>query len=254
VASFFLVWLLVQFFLNLAFYFIYRLVPNGVRRSFINKTLGALPGMLWGFVFVAILLTLFVALPLQSKYKDAVLGSKTGSFIVEQSSILEKQVSNVFGGAINETLNFLTVKPRSDESVDLGFKTTAVKVDPEAEERMLALVNKERTNRGLKPLIMDEKLRELARAHSRDMFARGYFAHNNPDGKDPFERMDAFGIKYLVAGENLALAPNTELAHEGLMNSPGHRANILTGEFGRVGIGCIDGGRYGKMFSQEFTN
>jgi uncharacterized protein YkwD len=254
VAAFFAVWLVVQFVLNLIFYFIYRLVPEEARRSFVNRTMGAIPGLLWGFVFVAIFLTLFVAFPLQSKYKDAILSSKTGSLIVEQSSVLEKQVANVFGGAINDTLTFLTVKPKSDETVDLGFKTTKIKVDPEAEEKMLALVNKERTNRGLKALVMDEKLRELARAHSRDMFERGYFAHNNPDGKDPFDRMDDFGIKYLVAGENLALAPNTDLAHEGLMNSPGHRANILTSEFGRVGIGCIDGGQYGKMFSQEFTN
>jgi uncharacterized protein YkwD len=76
----------------------------------------------------------------------------------------------------------------------------------------------------------------------------------NPDGKDPFARMEDAGIKFLVAGENLALAPNVDLAHEGLMNSPGHRANILTAEFGKVGIGCIDGGQYGKMFSQEFTD
>ena len=101
---------------------------------------------------------------------------------------------------------------------------------------------------------MDKDLLRLARAHSRDMFIRGYFAHVNPDGEDPFDRMNEAGIIYQVAGENLALAPNVDLAHDGLMNSPGHRANILTAEFGLVGIGCIDGGSYGKMFSQEFTD
>lgn len=254
VAAFFLIWIVVQFVLNLIFYFLYRKVPEGIRNSFINRTLGALPGVLWGFVFVAIFLTLFVAFPLQSSYKDAILQSKSGNFIVSQSSVLEKQVANVFGGAINDTLTFLTVKPNSGETVDLGYKTTDVEVDEEAEERMLELVNEERTKRGLKALVMDQKLREVARAHSRDMFARGYFAHVNPDGKDPFDRMDEAGIKYLVAGENLALAPNVDLAHEGLMNSPGHRANILTAEFGKVGIGCLKSDRYGKMFSQEFTN
>lgn len=254
VVAFFLIWVLVQFVLNLIFYFLYRRIPEETRASLLNRSLGALPGVLWGIVFMAIFLTLFVAFPLQSKYKDSILQSKSGNFIVSQSSVLEKQVANVFGGAINDTLTFLTVKPNSGETVDLGYKTTNVEVDEEAEIRMLELVNAERTKRGLKALVMDEKLREVARAHSRDMFARGYFAHVNPDGKDPFQRMDAAGVKYLVAGENLALAPNVDLAHDGLMNSPGHRANILTGEFGKVGIGCIDGGRYGKMFSQEFTN
>lgn len=254
IGAFFLIWIIFQFVLNLVFYFIYRRTPEPIKESSLNRGLGALPGFLWGFVFVAIFLSLFVAFPVKSTYQEAVLNSKLGSYILSQSSVLEKQIGRVFGGAFNETLNFLTIKPKSGETVDLGYKTKRVKPDPEAEEQMLVLVNKERTKRGLKPLLMDEKLRELARAHSRDMFARGYFAHNNPDGQDPFERMDAAGIKYMVAGENLALAPSVELAHTGLMNSPGHRANILTAEYGKVGIGCIDGGQYGKMFSQEFTN
>jgi uncharacterized protein YkwD len=66
--------------------------------------------------------------------------------------------------------------------------------------------------------------------------------------------MDKAKIKYSQAGENLALAPDVEIAHNGLMNSPGHRANILTPEFKKVGIGCLAGGTHGKMFSQEFTN
>jgi uncharacterized protein YkwD len=62
------------------------------------------------------------------------------------------------------------------------------------------------------------------------------------------------GVRFLTAGENLALAPTIEVAHTGLMNSPGHRANILRREFGRVGIGVMDGGMRGLMVSQEFRN
>jgi uncharacterized protein YkwD len=254
IIAFFAIWVIVQFVLNIVVYFLYPKIPEKLRKSVYNRALGAIPGVLWGVIFIAIFLTLFVAFPIQTKYKDAVLASKTGSLIVQKSSGIEKYVSGIFGGAINDTLTFLTVKPNSGETVDLGFKTTKVGVDAASEEEMLRLVNKERTSRGLRALVMDEKLREVARAHSKDMFARGYFAHNNPDGKDPFARMDEAGIKFLVAGENLALAPNVALAHEGLMNSPGHRANILTAEFGKIGIGCIDGGQYGKMFSQEFTD
>jgi uncharacterized protein YkwD len=101
---------------------------------------------------------------------------------------------------------------------------------------------------------MDEKLQEVARAHGEDMFARGYFAHNTPEGKTPFDRMNEAGIKYVVAGENLALAPNLETAHQGLMDSKGHRENILSTDYGKVGIGVIDGGKYGEIFVQEFTN
>lgn len=246
--------IIVQFVFNLIIHFTYPLIPEKLRTSVINRGLGALPGLLWGYLFTAIILTLFVAFPFQASYKDAILASKTGSLIVKQTSGAEKYIANIFGGAINDTLTFMTIKPNSGETVDLGFKTTKVTVDADSEEKMLEMVNKERTQRGLKALVMDEKLRDVARNHSRDMFARGYFAHNDPDGKDPFQRMTDAGIVFTVAGENLALAPNVDLAHEGLMNSPGHRANILTAEFGKVGIGCIDGGQYGKMFSQEFTN
>lgn len=254
IIAFFAIWIVVQFILNIIIYFLYPKIPEKLRISVFNRGLGALPGFLWGVMFVAIFLTLFVAFPIRTKYKDEILESKTGSYIVQKSSGIEKYVANIFGGAINDTLTFLTIKPNSGETVDLGYKTTNVSIDKDSEEKMLTLVNKERTLRGLRPLVMDDKLREVARKHSQDMFARGYFAHLNPDGKDPFARMDDAGIKYMIAGENLALAPNVDLAHEGLMNSPGHRANILTSEYGKVGIGCIDGGQYGKMFSQEFSD
>jgi uncharacterized protein YkwD len=86
------------------------------------------------------------------------------------------------------------------------------------------------------------------------MLARGYFSHVTPDGKDPFDRLRAEGVRFLNAGENLALARNLAMAHQGLMDSPGHRANILRPQFGRVGIGIVDAGRYGLMVTQNFRN
>ncbi len=75
----------------------------------------------------------------------------------------------------------------------------------------------------------------MARAHADDMFRRGYFSHDTPEGVDPFQRMKQAGIVFGLAGENLALAPTLDIAHNGLMNSPGHRANILKPHSGRWG-------------------
>ena len=119
---------------------------------------------------------------------------------------------------------------------------------------MLDLVNQERTTRGLKPVKADPQLTEVGRMHSQDMFSRGYFSHYTPEGKDPFDRMKASHVHFLSAGENLALGQTLMICHEGLMNSPGHRANILNPSFGRLGIGILDGGVYGLMISQEFRN
>ncbi|MDD3481111.1 MAG: CvpA family protein, partial [Patescibacteria group bacterium] len=255
-AAFFLVWVGVQLIFSIIFFFIYPLIPEKVRKSKINKFSGSVPGALWGTLFVALVISIIFVLPINSPYKGKVLESASGEFVTEHSESFLANIKDLASGTVDDALDFLTVKPNSGETVDLGFKVpeSELSVDETAEEKMLELVNEERTSRGLKALVMDEKLRELARAHSKDMFTRGYFAHKNPDGEDPFDRMDRYEIEYRVAGENLALAPNVDLAHDGLMNSPGHRANILTDEYGHVGIGCIDGGAYGKMFSQEFTN
>jgi len=54
---------------------------------------------------------------------------------------------------------------------------------------MLSMINKERTSRGLKPLADDPEMVTVARAHSNDMFEKGYFAHVDAEGKNPFQRM-----------------------------------------------------------------
>jgi uncharacterized protein YkwD len=132
-------------------------------------------------------------------------------------------------------------------------RATDVQPDPEAEGRMLDLVNGARATAGLRPLAADERLRQVSRQHSQEMFQLGYFAHVSPAGSSPGDRLNGAGIPFHTAGENLAYAPTVEVAHAGLMASPGHRRNILTPEFTRVGIGVIRGGLYGRMFTQSFV-
>jgi len=151
-------------------------------------------------------------------------------------------------------MNGLTVQPSSHKTIQLHFTYNNPKTRPFLEAKMLEMINEERAKEGLKLLQADPEMAAVARAHSKDMFARGYFAHNNPDGQDPFDRMEAAKVKFRTAGENLALAQTLEIAHTNLMNSPGHRANIMNPAFGRVGIGVLDGGFYGLMISQEFRD
>ena len=122
-----------------------------------------------------------------------------------------------------------------------------------AEElRMWELVNAERTSRGLRALEIHKGLVELARLKSQDMITNNYFSHHSPTYGSPFDMMGRAGIRYRLAGENLAGSSTVERAHTALMNSPGHRANILNPNFTHIGIGIIDGGAYGKMFTQMF--
>ena len=219
-----------------------------------NRTLGVVPAALDGLILVAFALTAIVALPVSGRIKSDILASRSGKEIIGQTTGLEKNLSQIFGGAVEETLNFLTVQPGSGEKIDLHFTTSEYSVDARSEEEMFRMINAERIRRGVGTLALDDRLRALARSHSEDMFRRGYFSHVDPDGKDPFQRMRGSGISFTMAGENLAYAPNVNLAYNGLINSPGHRANMLNPDFGKVGIGVIDGGIYEKMFTQEFTN
>lgn len=122
-----------------------------------------------------------------------------------------------------------------------------------AEQAMLDLVNAARREAGLAPLVPDPNLTRLARMKAQDMVDRGYFDHYSPTYGSPFDMMRASGVTYRYAGENIAGAPTVARAHEALMQSPGHRANILGKNYTRVGIGIVDGGPYGKMFVQLFT-
>ncbi|MFZ5822981.1 MAG: CAP domain-containing protein [Bacillota bacterium] len=122
-----------------------------------------------------------------------------------------------------------------------------------AEQQMLDLVNRERANAGLAPLKADLELTRVARLKSQDMINRDYFSHQSPTYGSPFDMIKRFGISYRTAGENIAGNGSVSGAHTSLMNSPGHRANILSTKYTHIGIGIRDGGPYGKMFTQMFV-
>lgn len=122
------------------------------------------------------------------------------------------------------------------------------------EQEMLKLVNEERAAAGLNPLKMDPKLVEIARMKSQDMILKNYFSHTSPTYGDPFTMMKDYGVQFGYAGENLAGNPSMQNAHRDLMNSPGHRANILNPNYTHIGIGIVEGGAYGKMFTQLFIS
>jgi uncharacterized protein YkwD len=234
--------------------FIIRAIPQQVNEGGFNKFLGLIPGAINGWVYAVILSALLLALPLKDSVTNETRNSKLAARLALQSEWANKKLAPVFDEAVRQTMNSLTVNPQSKEKIPLAFTYDHPEARPALEAKMLELVNEERAKEGLKPLKADPELTEVARAHSKDMFAKGYFAHESPDGKNPFDRMKDANVTFLTAGENLALAQTLGIAHTNLMNSPGHRANIMNPAFGRVGIGVMDGGFYGLMISQEFRD
>ncbi len=109
-----------------------------------------------------------------------------------------------------------------------------------AEAEVLRLVNAERAGAGCGALRSHAVLLRVARAHSKDMGTRGYFAHDSQDGRSPFDRMRAAGYRGGAMAENIAAGqPTAAAVMKAWMNSPGHRANILDCRFRVIGVGAV---------------
>ena len=111
----------------------------------------------------------------------------------------------------------------------------------ETTDQVLSLVNAARAKQGCAPLQVDAKLSQAAQRESRDMVSKHFFSHTEPDGTTPGARVKDTGYLYQMIGENIEVNTDTPAdAVTAWMNSPGHRANILTCAFKETGIAVVD--------------
>jgi uncharacterized protein YkwD len=118
-----------------------------------------------------------------------------------------------------------------------GAQTTS-----EIEYQLFRLANREREGNGARPeLVLDQGLSAIARQYSELMRDQGFFSHVAPDGSTLKRRLEIAGIGYSSAGENIAQVTHAGdpavLAHDLLMDSRRHRANILDSDYQEVGMG-----------------
>lgn len=214
--------------------------------------LGVIPGVVKGLAVAAVVLVPVAFLQQPLVLSDQVRSSRFADPLVDAG--LDALYAAVDRYDIDlADFAVITARPGGDP-VDLPFTVTSgLTPDAAAEAELLRLVNRERTEVGLDPVEADPALAAVGRAHSEEMFRLGYFAHVSPVTGDPAARLAAANVPYLLSGENLAYAPSVAIAHDRLMNSPGHRANILNPAFTRVGIGIIRSEDRGLMISQEFA-
>ncbi len=136
------------------------------------------------------------------------------------------------------------------------------------EQEMLALINQERTSRGLNPLKLETRLNDSSEDHSTWMLSMDTFSHTGSGGSSATERMEGAGFDFSGnwrSGENIAwqsergadgISDDVVQLHQSLMNSPGHRANILNPDYEYIGIGIEEGDYNGwnaVMVTQNFA-
>lgn len=162
--------------------------------------------------------------------------------IQPEQKVTRREFSEIFYRSLTSN------KSKYTEKQDTTFQLESA---PSEVIQMLTLINQERTSIGLQPVEYSNQLSNMAELHSKDMIARNYFSHTNPDGKDIDTRRIELGISTFV-GENISKNTSVENSHNSLMNSPGHKANILNPLWNRLGLGIIKSGNT-YYITQEFS-
>jgi uncharacterized protein YkwD len=108
-----------------------------------------------------------------------------------------------------------------------------------SQERLLALINADRKHAGLPELTHNDALARVARAHDVDMQTHGFIGHTSKTTGDAADRVKRAGIRTPLVLENIGRGYSPDEVHRGLMDSPGHRANVLSAEATDVGIGVL---------------
>jgi uncharacterized YkwD family protein/spore coat assembly protein SafA len=121
------------------------------------------------------------------------------------------------------------------------------------EQQVIDLVNRQRASAGLTQLKANWELSRVARYKSQDMINKKYFAHESPTYGSPFRMMETFGIKFSAAGENIAYGQKTPAeVMKSWMNSPGHKANIMSAVYNEIGVGAAKAANGTLYWTQQF--
>lgn len=187
--------------------------------------------------------------------------SKTTSYTDRTADLSKKQYYRVraykkasgikYYGVYSNKVEALAVQNGSNNNPSQGGSTETSSNQAFTKE-VLRLVNVERAKVGLNPVTTTSALEKAAFIRAKEI--KQTFAHTRPDGTSCFTVLKDLNISYQACGENIAYGQRTpEAVMNAWMNSPGHKANILSSNFGKLGVGCyiVNNTVY---WTQLFTN
>lgn len=160
------------------------------------------------------------------------------------------RVDYIYSMDISNYKNAKLYKDKNDGDKIYAISLGNIPKDNEetTEQIIFEITNAFRSSHGLNVLKWNEKLSKASKLHSKDMKNRGYFSHENPDGKKPSDRVIAQGYNMRTVGENIAAGFSNGISVIDIwINSKGHRDNILNTLFNEIGIGW-----HGAFVTQNF--
>ncbi len=185
------------------------------------------------------------------------LFSNYGFYYYEPSYTTEKTKETETYYTEETPLDYTAEAPSQERTItrteETEANTTAAPATSSYEQKVAELVNIERQKNGLAPLTLDSAISNVARIKSKDMSDNNYFAHQSPTYGSAGDMLRQYGINWSAWGENIAAGQRTpEEVVTAWMNSEGHRENILSPNFSKIGVGYINNGR--PNWTQMFTN
>ncbi len=228
--------------------------------NLVNRASGAGLALAWGVFVATLLLSLLAILPVPSAVSGQLDDSAVSQALTRPGGVPQRVFTRLSGDRIVQTLLGLRDAVGARRLVLEGDETLLLpethrdrlQRDDAAAAGVYERLNRARVDAGLDPLAWAPALAGVGADHAFEMYTTGRFAHRSPATGSASDRLAAAGIVYRVAGENLAMAATAADVHRGLMASDGHRANILSVEFRRVGVGVV-AGPLGLMTVQVFT-
>lgn len=204
------------------------------------------------------------------KYKVTVNGKTIDFNSAEFKDLLNKKLNKNKETTVEtpETKDPAVTQPKDEDKPTVPDRTPAEDTDTKDtntennntavssyEQKVVELVNVERQNAGLPALKLDASISNIARMKSKDMADNNYFAHQSPTYGSAGDMLTKFGIKWSAWGENIASGQKTpEAVVTAWMNSPGHKANILSSNYSKIGVGYVTNSNGTSYWTQMFTN
>jgi uncharacterized membrane protein required for colicin V production len=214
-----------------------------------NRLLGSVLAITWGLLIALAVVSVVRALP----FPPAVDAALAESTVVDRVAGPEAAPRRLFlalaGDEVLSALNALEpliggqrlVLDHDDVASIPPAAVDEIADSPAEAALIFGFVNRARVDAGLAPLVWSDGLAAAALGHAREMYLDGYVSHVSPKTGTVSDRVRVVGIPLVAVGENIGLASSALAVHRALMDSEGHRANIVSAGYDRVGIGAVQG-------------
>ncbi len=232
---------------------IHRTIRRLPAMTTLNRLAGAALGGVYALVLATLALTLVSIAPMPEPVTDAVEESTFAATLTDPHGPVQSGVEVIAGDRVMQTV--ISLRRLFGQRVVVGDGTVALppaehtKPSAGAARAVYEALNKERVSEGLDPLAWSEDLAVVAVGRAESAYRSGTLV---PEGPDIEEKLRLVGIPSSQRGENIALAATPDGAHEALVASESHRAELLRVDYRRVGVGVVEG-PYGFVAVEVFT-